>query len=81
PGIERNWQPVILFTGAVAADIVLTLVAVAFDLGEWLTSDPITIVTFAEGGIIFAVCAYTAGQYLITHRKYPSPPAEGGEVP
>ena len=81
PGIERNWQPVILFTGAVAADIVLTLVATVFELGEWLTSDPITIVTFAEGGIIFAACAYTAGQYLITHQKYPSPPAEGGEVP
>jgi len=80
PGIERNWQPVILFAGAIVTDIMLTLVATVFELGEWLTSDPITIVTFAEGGIIFAACAYTAGQYLITHRKYPSPPAEGGEV-
>lgn len=78
--IEKDWQPVILLVGAVAADIVLSLVAVAFDLGERLTSDPITIVTFAEGGIIFAACACLAGQYLVVHRKHPSSPAVGDEV-
>lgn len=81
PTIEKDWQTVILLAGAVAADIVLSLVAITFDLGERLTSDPLTIATFAEGGIIIAACAYTAGRYLVTHRKNPSSLGEGGEVP
>jgi hypothetical protein len=81
PATEKDWQTVILLAGAVAADIVLSLVTITFDLGERLTSDPLTIATFAEGGIIFAACAYIAGQYLVTHRKNPSSPVEGGDVP
>lgn len=80
PTLEKDWQTVILLAGAVAADIVLTLFATVFELGERLTYDPITILTFAEGGIIFAACAYTAGQYLVRHRNNPSSTAGESDV-
>jgi len=69
PGIEKDWQPVILLAGAVTADLVLSLIAVVFDLGERLTADPVTILAFAGGGIIVAACAYCAGQYHVIRQK------------
>jgi len=81
PSIEGKWQVVILLTGAVAADIVLSVMGIVFGLGERLTADPITMVTFAEGGIIFAACAYAAGQYLVTHRTHLSPLTGEREAP
>lgn len=79
-GIDKNRQTVILFAGAVAADIVLSLIAWVFELGNRLTSDPITIVTFAEGGMIFAACAYVAGHYLGTRQTLSLSRTKGGEV-
>lgn len=81
PGIGKAWQPVILLAGAVAADLFLSLIAVVFELGERLTSDPVTVLTFAEGGMILAACAYAAGVYLVTRRDSPSSPATEGEAP
>jgi hypothetical protein len=81
PSIGKAWQPVILLAGAVAADLILSLIAVVFELGERLTSDPVTILTFAEGGMILAACAYAAGVYLVTRRDSRSSPATAGETP
>jgi hypothetical protein len=67
--IPGNWQPVILLAGAVAADLILSSIAIVFDLGERLTSDPLTILTFAEGGMILAACAFIAEKYLIMRRN------------
>ena len=72
---------VILLTGAVIADIVLLLFTVAMDPGEWLTPDLISILTFAAGGMVIAGCIYSAGQYLITHRKSLSASDVKDEVP
>jgi hypothetical protein len=63
--IPKFWQPVILLTGTVAADLVLSAIAVLLDLGDRLTADPLTILTFAEGGIILAALAIFAGNYLV----------------
>ena len=81
PGIGKTWQPVILLAGAVAADLILSLIAVAFELGERLTADPVTILTFAEGGMIIAACAFAVGQFLVTRYNSPSSPAMAGEAP
>jgi len=78
PGIRADWDPVILFAGAVVADLLLSLVAVGLGLGERLTPDPMTMVAFACGGIILAACVYAAGGYLVAHRNPPSSlPGEG----
>ena len=78
PGIRADWHPIILLAGAVAADLLLSLVAAGLRLGERLTPDPMTMVTFACGGIILAACAYAAGGYLVTRRNLPSSlPGEG----
>lgn len=71
PSIGKDWQPVILLAGAVAADLFLSVIAVTFDLGERLTSDPVTILTFAGGGIIFAACACIAGKHLVARHDPP----------
>ena len=81
PGIGKTWQPVILLAGAVAADLIMSLIAVVFELGERLTSDPVTILTFAEGGMIIAACAYAAGQYLVTRKNLRTLTVEAGEAP
>ncbi|MDO9323936.1 MAG: hypothetical protein Q7T80_03155, partial [Methanoregula sp.] len=81
PGIGKTWQPVILLAGAVAADLILSLIAVVFELGGRLTSDPVTLLTFAEGGMILAACAFAAGQFLVTRHNSPSSSATAGEAP
>ncbi|MCK9631868.1 MAG: hypothetical protein M0R30_09510 [Methanoregula sp.] len=79
--IPKDWQPVILLAGAVAADLILSLIATVFDLGERLTSDPLTILTFAEGGMIIAACTFVAGNYLVMRRDPRLSPADAGEAP
>lgn len=80
PGIGRIWQPVILLAGAAAADLVLSAIAVLLDLGERLTPDPLTILTFAEGGMILSACSCFTALYLV--RRYaPSYPAGEVSVP
>lgn len=64
-GIQKTWQPVILLAGTAAADLALSAIAVFLDLGDRLTADPLTILTFAEGGIILAAFAFAAGNYLV----------------
>jgi hypothetical protein len=81
PSIGKDWQPVVLLAGAVAADLILSLIATVFDLGECLTSDPLTILTFAEGGIIFAAAAFIAAKYLVMRRDQRLSPAGVGEAP
>ncbi|MFA4860062.1 hypothetical protein [Methanoregula sp.] len=81
PGIGKTWQPVILLAGAVAADLILSLIAVSFELGERLTADSVTILTFAEGGMIIAAGAFAVRQFLVTRDNSPSSPAMAGEAP
>lgn len=81
PGIRADWQPVLLLAGAVAADIILSSIAIVLDLGERLTSDPLTILTFAEGCMILAACAFVAGKYLVMQRDPRLPAAGAGEMP
>lgn len=80
-GIPKTWQPVILLVGTAVADLALTGIAILLDLGDRLTADPLTILTFAEGGIILAALTFAAGNYLVTRhdRTWPAPVAE--EVP
>jgi hypothetical protein len=66
PAIPKTWQPVILLAGTAAADLALSAIAIFLDLGNRLTADPLTILTFAEGGIIFAALAFVLGKYVIT---------------
>lgn len=78
PGIPKTWQPVILLAGTAAADLALSAIAMVLDLGDRLTADPLTILTFAEGGIIFAALAFIAGNYLVARdgRARPVPVTE-----
>jgi hypothetical protein len=79
PGIGKIWQPVILLAGAAAADLVLTAIAVLLDLGGRLTSDPLTVLTFAEGEMILSACSCFAAMYLV--RRYASSSSSpAGEV-
>jgi hypothetical protein len=78
PGIRADWHQVILLAGAVAADLLLSLIAALLRLGERLTPDPMTMVAFACGGIVLSASAYAAGGYLVAHRNPPSSlPGEG----
>ncbi|AGB02884.1 hypothetical protein [Methanoregula formicica] len=79
--IPKTWQPVILFTGTAAADLALSAIAVLLDLGDRLTSDPITILTFAEGGIILAALAFAAGNYLVARLDHAGPVPVVEELP
>jgi hypothetical protein len=81
PVSGNDRDAVILLAGAVAADIVLSLLAVTLDLGERLTADPVSILTFASGGMVFAGCIFCAGLYIVTHQKnFPVSPGSD-EVP
>lgn len=81
PAIPKAWQPVILLAGTAAADLALFAIAVLLDLGDRLTADPLTILTFAEGGIIVAALAFVLGKYVVTRHDIARSLPVAEEVP
>jgi len=79
--IPKTWQTVILLAGTAAADLALSAIAVLLDLGNRLTADPLTILTFAEGGIILAALAFAAGNYLVARQERARPVPVAEETP